>query len=84
MAKRECLSCFENMREYHSRECAAYNAQVAWNKKMRAIMKRDGVIAIPKPPNYAAHTDWVTSVGGTIRHNTWQATMWTLLHRRSN
>lgn len=80
--KRECLSCFENMHQYHRKnECRAYNAQVAWNKKMRAILKRDGVIPVPKPPDYSVHTDWIAKVSGSHKVNTWQRTVWALLHK---
>ncbi len=70
MAKRkDCRACFENGRieTWHGAECRAYDAQVAWNRRMRSLLSHEpDLLAVPDPPDYSDH--WATGPVGVAGH----------------
>lgn len=79
MKTRECRACFENACAHgrFARACRAYDAQIAWTRRVMRLLKADGQIPVPPPPDDSKpHTDWV--IGGRAERETdcGQANLW--------
>ena len=59
----------------------AWNASVAFNKKMTRLLAANGVVLVHPAPDYMApHTDWVTAEGPYMcNSNRWQKETMALL-----
>jgi len=79
MAKTPCRHCFENGKgeQFHCSERKSYDAQVSWNRRMRALLANEpDLLTVPEPPDYSDH--WATGplgVGGHYSGSGWVA--WT-------
>jgi hypothetical protein len=68
--KTACRHCFENGHgeQRYCRERKAYDSQVSWNRKMRALLSHEPDLSVPEPPDYSDH--WATGpIGAGQRIN---------------
>ncbi len=66
--KTQCRHCFENGKgeQRYCSERKAYDAQVAFNKRMRALLSREPDLSVPEPPDYVDH--WASGPIGVAGH----------------